>query len=400
LLGFIEFDDQGQLWDRKQMSEVVAKLNTEAATKDMLIVVFVHGWKHSAVPGDDNIKNFRNVLAQLSDVEAHLARESPNTPPREVVGIYLGWRGGSVTLPLLKELTFWDRKNTAEKVGHGGVTEVLGRLELIKRDKESTQAGRGRTQLVIVGHSFGGAAVHTALVQILENRFVQTRGPAGTQTDVPGFADLVVLINPAFEAMQFAPLSDMAAERGTYFSSQLPVVVEMTSEADKATRIAFPVGRWLSTFFEKTRTQLRYNAVTRQQEAIDQSAANITAVGHFEPYRTHRLYPSTDREPTGLRNLSASESVQLSRQLSRAWAEDKPGSKINFGDVMLERTTTSAGRNPYLRVYVDKRLIIDHNEIDDPRIIEFIKQMILISTKSMEQTTRSETRPISTEKTR
>jgi hypothetical protein len=72
-------------------------------------------------------------------------------------------------------------------------------------------------------------------------------------------------------------------------------------------------------------------------------------------------------------------------QSSAGWANDKPGSKIRFGDVMLERTTTSAGRNPYLFAYVDKHLIKDHNDLDDPRIIEFVKQLILISTQSPEQ---------------
>lgn len=384
LLGFIEFDDQGQLWDRKQMSEVVGKLAGEAGTKELLMVVFVHGWKHSAAPGDGNIQTFRKVLAQLSDSEAQIAKLT-NTPARAIAGVYLGWRGGSVTVPLLENLTFWDRKNTAQKVGHGGVTEVLSRLELIKQDKDSTEPGRSRTRLVVVGHSFGGAVVHTALAQVLESRFVQTTGPAGVQSDVAGFADLVVLINPAFEAIQFAPLSDMATERGTYFASQLPVVLEMTSEADYATRYAFPAGRWFSTWFEKTRDRQRRNAVTRQQETVDESDANVAAVGHFKPYRTHRLYPLNDRERAQLKELSTADSVRLFIQSSADWAHDKPGSKIPFGDVLLERTTTSAGRSPYLLTYVDKHLITDHNDIDDPRIIEFVKQLILISTQGPEQ---------------
>jgi hypothetical protein len=384
LLGFIEFDDQGQLWDRKQMADVVGKLAAEAGTKELLMVAFVHGWKHRAAPGDENIDTFRKVLAQLSDSEVQMAKLT-GIPPREVAGVYLGWRGGSVTVPLLEDLTFWERKNTAQKVGHGGVTEVLSRLELIKQDKESTEPGHSRTRLVVVGHSFGGAVVQTALAQLLENRFVQTTGPAGVQSNIPGFADLVVLINPAFEALQFSPLSDMATERGSYFASQLPVVLEMTSEADDATRYAFPAGRWVSTRFEKTRDQQRYNAVTRQQETISEAAANIAAVGHFEPYRTHRLYPLSDGERSQLKTMSSTESLQLFLQSSADWAHDTPGSKIRFGDVMLERTPTSAGRNPYLVTYVDKRLITGHNDIDDPRIIEFVKQMILISTQSPEQ---------------
>lgn len=385
LLGFIEFDDQGQLWDRRQMSDVVGKLAGEAGTKELLMVVFVHGWKHSAAPGDGNIKTFRKVLAQLSDSEAQLGQLT-GLPPREVAGVYLGWRGGSATAPLIKELTFWDRKNTAQKVGHGGVTEVLSRLELIKQDKESTEPGRSRTRLVVVGHSFGGAVVYTALAQILESRFVQTTGPAGVQSDVAGFGDLVVLINPAFEAMQLTPMSDMATERGTYFPTQLPVVLEMTSEADYATRYAFPAGRRVSTLFESARDQKRYNAVTRQQETIDESQANITAVGHYGPYRTHRLYPVREQDRDQIKALAPAHSVQLFIKSSAEWVNDRPGSKISFGDVTLERTADSAGRNPYLLAYVDKQLIRDHNDIDDPRIIEFVKQLILISTQSPEQT--------------
>ena len=62
LLGFVEFDDQGQIWDRKQMWAVIDSLNAEAAEKDLLMVVFAHGWKHSAAAGDGNIETFRKVL--------------------------------------------------------------------------------------------------------------------------------------------------------------------------------------------------------------------------------------------------------------------------------------------------------------------------------------------------
>jgi len=385
LLSFIEFDDQGQLWDRKQMADVVSTLNAEAGTKELLMVVFVHGWKHSAAPGDGNIKTFRRVLAQLADSEAHIAKLT-GLPPRKIAGVYLGWRGGSVPIPLLEDLTFWDRKNTAQKVGHGGVTEALSRLELIQQDKDSIEAGRSRTRLVVVGHSFGGAVVHAALAQVLETRFVETKGPPGQQSDVAGFADLVVLINPAFEAQQFSPLSDMATERGTYFASQLPVVLELTGEADAATRYAFPFGRLFSTLFETTRNRTRYNAVTHAEETINEHDADITAVGHFKPYRTHKLYPLDQRERAALQELSTADSVRLFIRSSADWAHDQPGSKIPFGDVMLERTNSSAGRNPYLLAYVDKHLITGHNDIDDPRVIEFVKQLILISTQSPEQT--------------
>jgi hypothetical protein len=53
LLGFVEFDDQGQLFSRPQLMAITDQLNTLAAKDDLLMVVFVHGWKHSAAPGDE-----------------------------------------------------------------------------------------------------------------------------------------------------------------------------------------------------------------------------------------------------------------------------------------------------------------------------------------------------------
>lgn len=384
LLGFIEFDDQGHLWDREQMWSVINLLSTEAANKELLMVVFVHGWKHSAAPYDGNIMTFREVLSRLSEEEAYISQQS-GRPARQVAGVYLGWRGGSLTVPWLNNLTFWDRKSTAQKVGHGGVTEVLTRLEQLKLDKDSTQDGDSATRLVVVGHSFGGLVVHGALNQIMESRFVRTVGPAGLQSNVEGFGNLVVLINPAFEALQFSALSDMSTERGTYFDSQLPVMAILTSEADQATRIAFPAGRTVSTLFENTHDVSRRNAVTHSQETISEGKANVTAVGHFLPYRTHQLYPTTGANTAATGEASRSERIQATLFAAASWERDQPGSKIPFSDLTLERTVNSAGRNPYLVIQVDQDLIENHNDIDDPRVVNFLKQLILISTIAADQ---------------
>lgn len=390
-LHFVEFDDQGQVFDRKQMRAVMDSLFELASPEDqdLLMVVFVHGWKHSAAPGDDNIATFRRALEHLSATEARIGQRS-GRKPRQVVGVYLGWRGGSITWPVIKELTFWDRKNTAHKVGRGGVTEVLNRIELVRQTKESVPGTEGYgTRSVVVGHSFGGAVVFSALSQILENGFIHTVGPAGQISNPRGFGNLVVLINPAFEAERYAPLSDMSTERGTYFRSQLPVLAILTSEADDATGRAFPAGRWFSTLFEKTRDMQRENGVTGSTETISQHDANITAVGHFDPYMTHKLRAKEAQRQGPDSELSVERSADLFYQISQSWEDDAPGSRIEFPSSVLTRTTTSAGRNPYLNVRVDGELIKDHNDIDDPRIIEFVTQLILISGQSDDPAQRS-----------
>ncbi len=381
LLGFIEFDDQGQLQDRGQMDAVIDEIieytarRDESRSRNALMVVFVHGWKHNAKPDDGNVASFRTTLEKLSHLES-VSSKLEGRAPRKVVGIYFGWRGESIDFSWVDNVTFWDRKNTAHKVGHGAVTEVLSTLENIRNVMHDiTGEPQSHSRLVVIGHSFGGALVYSALSQILAQRFVVTQGPLGASTDVPGFADLVVLINPAFEALRFAPLSDMANARRTYFSSQLPVVTVLTSEADWATKYAFSAGRFVSTLFENHKDMTRRNPVGQGTEIISEGSADITAVGHFEPYWTHRL--EYRDQMTG----SEDAGTQVLTQVKRGWCEDKPGKEIEFPGSALIRTPNSVARNPYLVINVDKRIIPDHNDIYADRVAEFLRYIILLSTQ-------------------
>jgi pimeloyl-ACP methyl ester carboxylesterase len=395
VLGFIEFDDQGQLWDRRQMHAVMDSVDAQTSngSTDFLMVVFVHGWKHNASVADSNVASFRGALTQLSATENELSRKV-GRPARQVIGVYLGWRGESATPAVIENFTFWDRKNTAHKVGHGQVTEVFDRLELIQKKRIQQNSG-SRSRLIVVGHSFGGAVVFSALEQILESRFAQTLGTPASPDPVRGFGNLVVLINPAFEAQLYAPLSDLSTEQAVYAKSQLPVLAILTSEADSATGVAFPMGRWFSTRFEKQRQVSRSNPVTQSTDVIDQHKADVDAVGHFESYRTHSLVATQTSSapiPTADVALSAQQNAKAVAASSQQWEDDVPGSTIVFPGSSLTRTANSAGRDPYLVIKVDKRLIADHNDIWRPGIRDFITHLILISSQSENFNERTEHR--------
>ena len=385
-LGFIEFDDQGQLWDRdKQKQHVVETIAKLGETQDLIMVVFVHGWKHSAAPNDGNIDTFRSVLSDLTDAEVAMSNLK-GVEPSKVFGVYLGWRGESVSIPVLDNLTFWDRKNTAHKVGYGGVTEVLSELESIRDRQPDKHRDGSRTKLAVIGHSFGGAVVFSALVQVLENRMIASKRGADEQR-IKGFGDIVVLINPAFEAMRYTPLADMSTEVEKYDDQQLPILAILTSEADYATKYAFKIGRYFSTIFEMNRVITRRNATTKSTEQVSEKQASVTAVGHFSNYQTHTLKPITGQEQRifNTPKINIDVRVQYLLDASDAWHNDKPGGEIQFGQVLLHRSQFSAAHNPYLLAYVDKHLIADHNDIADDRIIEFIKQLIMLSSHTKQE---------------
>lgn len=376
-LGFIEFDDQGQLYDRRQMQALLDYLYRIAGVDNLLMTVFVHGWHHNADNNDNNIAHFRQSLLMLSKLEQSDARANKRRA-RKIVGIYLGWRGESVTVPLLNTLTFYGRKDAAQTVGHGGVTELLARLEEIRDTRESVRLRdeSDTNRLVVVGHSFGGAVVFSALSQILMERFVDTKGPVGTSSNARGFGDLVILINPAFEAMQFANLSDMANERGSYFPEQAPVLAVLTSEADYATKYAFWAGRALATAFDSHRTVSRLNRGSGQEQRIDQGEADRNTIGHFEPYITHRLDPDISSE--------AVEMLEVLGSVRSGWAADAPGKDIQFRGSILRHLDKSVTRNPYLNIEVDKKIIPGHNEIYDPRVLDFLANLIMLTTTENE----------------
>ncbi len=371
-LGFVEYDDQGQLRDRKQLQAVLNGLYPIAGTEDVLIVVFVHGWQHDASPGDANVAAFRRLLTKLARVE-HERKIG-----RKVLGVYLGWRGESVTVPGIKQLTFWERKNTAHEVGQQGITEVLLKLEEIVNIKagiEETVPKPLNSRLVVIGHSFGGAVVYAALQQVLTDRFIDSRRGKTYTGGAKGFGDLVVLVNPAFEALRYAPLYDLSQEHCRSFKDQLPLFAILTSENDLATKYAFPAGRAFSTLFETHNTLIRNTCTEKGKEVeqiIDEGTADRQAVGHFVPYLSHRLNPASSQP----RRANTSDF----RQLKALWTKQSFRGQIPFEGSELVHLGKTQPLNPYLNIQVEKTLIADHNDIWGVQVLNFVRDLIVIST--------------------
>jgi hypothetical protein len=366
MLGFVEIDDQGQLRDRHQLQMLLDTIYAEAAESSVLINVFVHGWHHNAAPGDRNIESFSTSLAKLSQLEHDLS-QLKKRPARKVIGVYVGWRGESISVPVINNLTFWERKNTAQDVGLLGVSELLLKLEEVTNVKNASLTAP-KSRLVIFGHSFGGAVVYTATSQILASRFVDSRLNKNYQGSANGFGDLVVLLNPAFEALRYAPFYDLAQARCSYFADQVPKLAILTSEADDATGLMFPAGRVFSTFFETHNTVKRNDC--NHSVTLDEGEADRKTAGHYMPLISHTLKPAAQAKTMQAANYAAMKSI---------WGSQHNASSTQYGSTVLTHLGRTSPLNPYLNIRVSKELIANHNDVFGDQIMEFLRLLIVLS---------------------
>jgi hypothetical protein len=382
-LGFVEFDDQGWFWDTNQLKAVEDMIQTEGGvgqsnnSSGIVIMVFVHGWKNNAAVDNANVVMFRQTLAQLAAAE----KNSGHTP-RKIVGVYGGWRGLSAQVEPFKELSFWERKNTAHKVGgYGALTELLVDLENLQdKSNASLTTNAPRTELIIVGHSFGGAAVFSALGQIVTERFAETVKHGKV---LKPLGDQVILLNPAFEALRYYDLNQMTRSITLYPASQRPVLSIFTSKGDWATHYFFPMGRFFSTVFQKNSSQL-------------QRAASLDAVGWFQPFVTHDLCYNTNAAALAT-NAPASNETAAASELRKAkqwrgflqniheqrkkWHPNNTEAQtyyfVKSETILRPRDGHYRPGDPFLVVSVDKKIMKDHDDITNPRLISFLGEYIL-----------------------
>lgn len=389
-LNFVEFDDQGLMWDesRKQMANTLSTLRSEEFLKSgVIMLVFVHGWQHNADFNDPNVLEFRKMLRRVHKLE-YLAAKNEKRTQRKVAGVFVGWRGRSVPGGFMSNLTFWDRKNVANTVGHGSVTELLLQLENVQIahiDANKHESQNKPTRLILIGHSFGGQIVYSALSQILLDRFVDLRDEP-PQT----FGDLVVLVNPAFEASRYAPLRDASINR-QYQAGQLPLVTIFTATNDDATGIAFPIGRWFSTLFDKHRDSF-------------EKTANRTAIGHFSPFVSHKLSsqkqaekPSesiaTEEKELFAEDLEKSDNsatkadLTVIQNVQKQWQyiSSQKGWSLDFENVKLSHLGGSDPRNPFYVVSVDSDIIDGHGGIWKPEFAHFLRRFIVFAISASER---------------
>lgn len=396
-LHFLEFDDQGWPYQKPDATpgmddQVDCAISDLAQTlrndKDVLAFVYVHGWKHSADEEDSDLQKFKELLAEQ-------ARKVQGR--RQVIGFYIGWNGKTLDVPFAENLTFWARKNAAHHVSEGSIREFFSRMKAL-RDAYNRTGGRREDPVqasdcgkpdgdflkhpcplrtVMIGHSFGALVLYAATAPyILET--LASISQRDVKRQVPrtwrerGIADLVVLLNPAFQGSMYEPMF-RAVRRYTHETYAPPLLVSVTSTADWATRYAFPAGRLFNTM-------LQYPATTSEE-----SEAMRSTHGHIDRYITHELVRGSAGGPNAnvvaCGGPSGATPSSVRRQFFAGFTKDdvlhlKPEWSRPMCDGLVLRQLKSSG--PYDLVWnvrTDKSIVAHHNDITQPALISFIEQI-------------------------
>jgi hypothetical protein len=344
-LAIVEFDDQGVCYDRQQMHALTAALQPLKG-RGPVILVFVHGWKHYGSSDDSNLQAFHKILAQT-------ALETPDQP---VLGVFVAWRGltwyGPSFLPV-EDLTFFSRKEAALRVALGSVRELLGRLREFRVD-EITKPDTPAPVLVVVGHSFGGLIVYSAVAQSLIEAAATPQGRV-----VPSFANLVLLVNPAFEAARYLPVFQQIKDNDSFVPNQPPVFVSVTAQNDWATGYAFPLGESLATIGESTRGR-------RERQAL------LHTMGHLDWMRTHEL------SAPGIHLRASQQPHPHPREATRR-ADLVTSAQATFASsqgAVLTRLPAFPPDNPFWVVRATPEVIDGHNGIFGEVFVGFVHDLV------------------------
>ncbi|MBV8815347.1 MAG: hypothetical protein JO271_12725 [Verrucomicrobia bacterium] len=242
-LAAIEFGELGSYSDPSggELNNTIQLLKN---TERPLLVVFIHGWLNNATSG--NVGDFKGFLSRLAQSKQVLLHHY------NVFGVYFAWPGKTLEVPYLEYLTFWNRKQAAERIASNG--------DCIDAIEQLAQAARLHqyNYVFLIGHSFGGL--------ILERTVEHTLRTLQGQKNVKPPWDLAVMLNPASDSVltrqlvsdlhglydyspeplpgdvlhwggHFAPKSG-----GDPIAESQPTVVELQAVNDTATGTAFPIG--------------------------------------------------------------------------------------------------------------------------------------------------------------
>jgi len=322
--------------------------------------------------------------------------------PRMVVGIYLGWKGkttfewpdppkwlgflkGAASLHVYT--TFWSRKTAADRAGQGDMRRFVTTLAELHSGWRMPATSYNSHSLNLIGHSFGGHLLLSALRDQLEATLLaaETRNEGGPPAMLhmpndPSYQGVrlserltskfgnVLLINPAVEEMHLRYIYEMS--RVTQFpDSQPPFISVFSAENDKARSVLFRAG-----------TMLSGGAV---HYGPGQGRLATTALGSGQEFVTHRLtlVSETKESERWVRQAVDSSMTIRPRPIPAdttggvTWAAEditNPDGRVRLVPIRHERRSRAA-----VIATVDKRIIDGHSDFWRQGFIEWLVSYVV-----------------------
>ncbi len=337
-LAFVEFGEQGSYQDPSQLENA---RNLIKNTSRPLVVTYVHGWQNNARSGD--AEKFGDLLGELS------ASEVVRAGHFHVIGVFLGWRGQLTKVPVVKELTFFSRKAAAERLASNfDCYDAIATISETARRYHAAEA----QYTVLLGHSFGGLVVERSVAHAINAEIHDHADPAKA---LP--ADLILLLNPASDSILTRQM--IAALYSRHLEDTRQFVVSLTSTADEATGVAFPVGTGLAAGtkgFNEVRVPGPGAATESERKYYTTTPGHNSSLINHETEDLHRTLPGNGQTAFEY-NLSHHALV------GHVFATDD-----GAGGLKLWRFKKVGPVDvPYWDVQVDPAIIKDHGDIWNAR---------------------------------
>ena len=330
-LCIIEFDDEGEFWDVRQLRDTVALIHrrNREYPNGIVVPVFIHGWKNNADWSRER-GDLQRIAREIAESAGRFHSSTDPGHPGRVVGVYIGWRGDISKEPFSREISFWNRLLAADRVASLNLKEALYAVM-------HTTKAQPDSKVIMYGHSMGGRILFNAMAEELIKGSTVS-GVARAALPV----DLVVLANPANRAVDVARFIDVLKR----YQVQLvvdgadgraqpvagPLIASITSESDTATKRAFPFGQWFVRIFRS------YRKDAPPGEPSQGWLASHTD-GHTDFLLSHRA-------------------------------------AIEDGRVVLREVEGRYNDTPYWVIRVAPAICANHGDIANPRLNELIQQLL------------------------
>jgi pimeloyl-ACP methyl ester carboxylesterase len=266
-----EFDKDGReanAFQKEAIRRKIAALGKQKKT--IFVVVFVHGWHNNADnsmrdhdPSPDSVK-FDHLMGRHAEQVRRLFEQRGVEPIPAVLGIYVGWRGDSLTTPGMSYLTLSDRAGAADRLADPLNSDQNSLYNSLKYIADVLHAADPNGRMLVAGHSLGGRIVTRLFMDDIAGGNVQPLGPNS----------LLVAMEPAVGADCYDKL--LGAQQKPDGRSGPPAFISITSRNDGAIEWLYP---WAARLF-------------RVGNCDDFSRARGVTVGSYGDYLTHELrYP-------------------------------------------------------------------------------------------------------------